>query len=80
MTGALHLQVHPCAATEPLIDPLPEGATRDGVLYPEDARLTDLDELRDLVHDMQRPAIVPNVRFHFHLSLHLFVPLSSCLR
>ena len=47
MTGALHFQVHPCAAKELLIDPLPEGAMRDGAFYPEGARLTDLKELRD---------------------------------
>ena len=48
MTGALHFQVDPCAAKELLIDPPPESA-----LYPEGARLTDLKELRDLVHDLQ---------------------------
>jgi xanthine dioxygenase len=62
VTGALHLQVHPCAVRELLIDPLPEGASRDGALYPDDARVTDLKEVRDLLYKMQRPAIAPNVR------------------
>ena len=65
MTGSLHFQVHPCAVHELLIDPLPEGVTRDGALYPDGARLTDLKEVRDLVYKMQRPAIAPNVRFSF---------------
>ena len=55
--------MHPCAVQELLIDPIPEGATRDGALYPDGARLTDLREVRDLVYKMQRPAIAPNVRF-----------------
>ena len=62
VTGALHFQVHPCGAQELLIDPLPEGASRDGALYPDGARLTDLKEVRDLLYKMQRPAIAPNVR------------------
>ena len=46
---------------ELLIDPLPEGAKRDGALYPDGARLTDLKEVRELLYKMQRPAIAPNV-------------------
>ena len=65
MTGALHFQVHPCAAHELLIDPLPEGASRDGALYPDGAHLTDLKQVRDLLYKMQRPAIAPSVRFFF---------------
>ena len=72
--------MHPCAVQELLIDPLPEGTARDGALYPDGARLTDLKEVRDLVYKMQRPAIAPNVGFHFYLSLHLFILLPSCLR
>ena len=77
MTGALHFQVHPCAVQELLIDPLPEGATRDGALYPEGARLTDLKEVRDLVYKMQRPAIAPNVGFSFLPFSSLLVPFPS---
>jgi hypothetical protein len=62
VTGELHFQVHPCAVKELLIDPLPEGASRDGALYPDGARLTNLKEARDLLYKMQRPAIAPNVR------------------
>lgn len=61
MTGALHFQVHPCGAQELLIDALPEGASRDGALYPDGAHLTDLKEVRDLLYKMQRPAIAPSV-------------------
>lgn len=76
MTGALHFQVHPCAAQELLIDPLPEGASRDGALYPDGARVTDLKEVRDLLYKMQRPGIAPNVRFSFCTFL---LALRSCL-
>ena len=65
MTGALHFQVHPCAAQELLIDPLPEGASREGALYPDGAHITDLKEVRDLLYKMQRPAIAPSVRICF---------------
>lgn len=65
MTGALHFQVHPCAAQELLIDPLPEGASREGALYPDGAHITDLKEVRDLLYKMQRPAIAPSVRIYF---------------
>ena len=66
MTGALHFQVHPCAVQELLVDPLPEGASRDGALYPDGTRLTVLKEVRDLLYKMQRPAIAPNVRFFIY--------------
>jgi len=65
VTGALHFQVHPCAAKELLIDPLPEGASREGALYPDGAHITDLKEVRDLLYKMQRPAIAPSVRICF---------------
>jgi xanthine dioxygenase len=73
VTGSLHFQVHPCAAQELLIDPLPEGASRDGALYPDGAHLTDLKEVRGLLYKMQRPAIAPNVR-----SSCSFPPVSLC--
>jgi hypothetical protein len=57
---------------ELLVDPLPEGASRDGALYPDGARLTDLKEVRGLLYKMQRPAIAPSVRFFFFFSLHTF--------
>ena len=77
MTGALHFQVHPCAAQELLIDPLPEGAQQDGALYPDGAHLKDLKEVRSLLYRMQRPAIAPDVRY-FSL-LHL-VPADNSTR
>ncbi|KAH9059875.1 hypothetical protein EDB87DRAFT_1618910 [Lactarius vividus] len=61
VTGALHFQVHPCAAQELFIDPLPEGVSREGALYPDGAHLTDLKEMRDLLYRMQRPAIAPTL-------------------
>ena len=61
VTGALHFQVHPCAAQELLIDPLPEGASREGALCPDGAHLTDLKEVRALLYKMQRPAIAPSL-------------------
>ncbi|KAH9158761.1 hypothetical protein EDB89DRAFT_2197607 [Lactarius sanguifluus] len=61
VTGALHFQVHPCAAQELFVDPLPEGVSREGALYPDGAHLTDLKEMRDLLYRMQRPAIAPTL-------------------
>ncbi|RDB19383.1 hypothetical protein Hypma_013451 [Hypsizygus marmoreus] len=61
VTGNLHFQVHPCGAAELLIDPLPEGAKREGALYPDGAHITDLKEVRDLLYKMQRPAIAPKL-------------------
>jgi len=65
VTGALHFQVHPCAAQELLIDPLFEGALREGALYPDGAHITDLKEVRDLLYKMQRPAMAVGVRICF---------------
>ena len=76
MTGTLHFQVHPCAAQELLVDPLPEGASRDGALYPDGVRVTNLKEVRDPLYKMQRPGIAPNVRLSFLLFSSLFVPVS----
>ncbi|KAH8989577.1 hypothetical protein EDB92DRAFT_2115273 [Lactarius akahatsu] len=61
VTGALHFQVHPCAAQELFVDPLPEGVSREGALYPDGAHITDLKEMRDLLYKMQRPAIAPSL-------------------
>jgi len=55
MTGDLHLEVHPCAIMEIYLDPVPENARREGVLYPNGAHITDLKEVRKLCHEMQRP-------------------------
>lgn len=61
VTGNLHFQAHPCAVAELLIDPLPEGAAKEGALYPDGAHLTDLKEVRSLLYKMQRPAIDPGL-------------------
>ncbi|KAK0432504.1 hypothetical protein EV421DRAFT_1848649 [Armillaria borealis] len=61
VTGELHFQVHPCGAAELLVEPVPEGKSREGALYPDGARLTDLKEVRGLLYKMQRPAIAPKL-------------------
>ncbi|SJL18358.1 related to Putative dioxygenase C576.01c [Armillaria ostoyae] len=61
VTGELHFQVHPCGAAELLVEPIPEEKSREGALYPDGARLTDLKEVRGLLYKMQRPAIAPNL-------------------
>ncbi|KAF9011249.1 Clavaminate synthase-like protein [Cyathus striatus] len=59
-TGELHLQIHPCAISEILIDPLPGRKSR-GKLYPNGGHITDLKDVRDLVYRMQRPGISPSL-------------------
>ena len=71
MTGALHFQLNACAAQELLIDPLPEGASREGALYPDGVHIKDLKKARDLLYKMQRPAIAPSVCV-FYTTLHLY--------
>ncbi|KAI0066673.1 Clavaminate synthase-like protein [Artomyces pyxidatus] len=61
VTQALHFQVHPAGAQELLIAALPEGAKREGALFPDGAHITDLKEVRDLLYKMQRPAIAPSL-------------------
>ncbi|KAF5319379.1 hypothetical protein D9619_008615 [Psilocybe cf. subviscida] len=61
VTDELSFQVHPCGAKEMLIDPLPAGAKREGALYPDGAHLTNLEEVRELLYKMQRPAINPEL-------------------
>ncbi|KAJ7436290.1 Clavaminate synthase-like protein [Mycena galericulata] len=61
ITGELSFQVHACAAAEILIDPLPADAARKGALYPDGAHLMDLEEVRELLYKMQRPAIAPQL-------------------
>lgn len=61
MTGALHVQVHPCGARALHIAPLPAGASREGALYPDGGEVTDLKEVRKTLYDIQRPGIAPEV-------------------
>ncbi|KAK0501128.1 taurine catabolism dioxygenase [Armillaria luteobubalina] len=61
VTGELHFQVHPCGAAELLVEPIPEGKSREGALYSDGAHLTDLKEVRGLLYKMQRPAIAPKL-------------------
>ncbi|KAJ6521025.1 hypothetical protein DFH09DRAFT_1331507 [Mycena vulgaris] len=61
-TGELSFQVHGCGTAEILIDPLPADAASKGALYSDGAHLMDLEEVRELLYKMQRPAIAPQVR------------------
>ncbi|KAF4611409.1 hypothetical protein D9613_004314 [Agrocybe pediades] len=61
VTGALHLQVHPCAIMEIHVDPLPEGRDSAGALYPSGGKITDLKQIRELLYCMQRPGIDPSL-------------------
>lgn len=61
VTGLLHYQVHPSGAAAIEVAPLPEGANREGALYPDGATITDLKEVRDLLYKMQRPGIAPSL-------------------
>ncbi|KAF8120901.1 taurine catabolism dioxygenase [Boletus edulis] len=61
VTGDLHFQVHSWAARELIVDPLPRGAEREGVLYPDGAHIKDLEEVRALLYKMQRPGIAPHL-------------------
>ncbi|KAA1477211.1 Clavaminate synthase-like protein [Dentipellis sp. KUC8613] len=61
VTGGLHLQVAGCAVAEMIIAPLPDGAEREGALYPDGAHLKDLKSVRELLYQMQRPSIAPEL-------------------
>jgi hypothetical protein len=58
-TGDLAFEVHPCGVMELFVDPLPQGAKREGSLYPDGAHITDLKTVREIIYKMQRPAIAP---------------------
>lgn len=64
VTGRLHLQVHPSAVQEILVEPLPPGAASQQssaeALYPEGAHLTDLADVRALVWSLQRKGVSPD--------------------
>ncbi|TFY59373.1 hypothetical protein EVG20_g7816 [Dentipellis fragilis] len=61
VTGGLHFQVAGCGVAELIIAPLPEGAKREGALYPDGAHLKDLKTVRELLYKMQRPSIAPEL-------------------
>lgn len=58
-TGALHLQVHPSAIKELIVEPLPAEKQTADSLYAQGAHITNLEEVRKIVYDLQRPAIAP---------------------
>jgi len=59
ITGNLHYQVHPCGVMKVHVEPLSDGASREGALYPDGAVVDDLKEARELVNTMTRPGIAP---------------------
>ncbi|TFY83803.1 hypothetical protein EWM64_g222 [Hericium alpestre] len=61
VTEALHLQAHPCAVSELIISPLPQGSPRKDALYPDGAYIKDLKTVRDLLYKLQRPGIAPSL-------------------
>ena len=63
---------------ELLVDPLPQGAKREGALYPDGVHITDLKVVRETLYKMQRPAISPDVRI-IPLSFFLFTLLITRL-
>jgi len=71
--------VHPCGAKELIIAPLPEGAAKEGALYPEGANITDLKEVRSILYKMQRPAIAPSLVYphDWYVLLSPFLSLKS---
>lgn len=71
VTGNLHLQAHPCGVQALHIAPLPDGAAKEGALYPDGADLMDLKEVRELLYKLQRPGIAPEVRLLFSPQLAL---------
>jgi len=58
-TKELHFQVHPCCVLAIHVDPLPRDAIRENALYPDGASITDLNEARELINQMNRPGIAP---------------------
>ncbi|KAI0041808.1 Clavaminate synthase-like protein [Auriscalpium vulgare] len=60
VTKGLHFMVNATAAQELFVAPLPDSASREGRLFPNGAHITDLKEVRELLHKMQRPGISPN--------------------
>lgn len=63
MTGKLHLQIHPSAVKEIIIQPISESLSsgRKDVLFSKGAHLKDLKEVRELIYRLQRPGIAPNL-------------------
>lgn len=51
------------------INPVPDSIHSTNALYPEGAHITDLQEVRDLLYKMQRPAISPQVGLDNNLLL-----------
>ena len=61
MTGALSMIVHAMLVTDILVDPLPEHISKRVGVYPEGGHITNLLEIRAILHMMQRPTISSKV-------------------
>jgi len=85
VTGELAFEVHPCGVLELFVDSLPDGAKREGALYPDGAHVTDLKTVRETMYKIQRPAIAPQVRlevgtYALLIDLHsLYIPMTGTL-
>ncbi|KAK7040213.1 hypothetical protein VNI00_010019 [Paramarasmius palmivorus] len=53
--------VHPLCLMEVIIEPISREDREENTLYPNGAHLTDLREIRELVHKMERPGITPSL-------------------
>lgn len=80
VTKDLSFQVHPGAAAEIIISPLPNGIVREeGDMYPDGAHIKKLKDVRDLLYKMQRPGIAPSVSFLNNIRWKITNLLSSLL-
>ncbi|TEB38554.1 Clavaminate synthase-like protein [Coprinellus micaceus] len=62
VTGSLHLQVHPMTITDIFVDPLPPSMVAEvQALYPEGGHINDLQDIRKILSEMQRPGIAPQL-------------------
>ncbi|TIB97764.1 kinase-like protein [Wallemia mellicola] len=60
VTDDLHFQVHPSAIAELKIKPITsENKRKTDSLYPDGAHITELGKVREIIYNMQRPAIKP---------------------
>ncbi|KAG2022641.1 taurine catabolism dioxygenase TauD [Coprinopsis cinerea AmutBmut pab1-1] len=61
VTAKLHLQVHPMAVREIIVEAIPYDQRSERDVYPDGGHITDLNEIREVLYKMQRPGIAPKV-------------------